>query len=102
MRVSLAVAGAILTAPVTYAQDLDRVLLRNGNPIVGEIEELRRGTLDFDTEEMDVVGIDWDDIALLTSTRIFEVTDLDGFRYLGRLAPRTRKELAVTIGWSWG
>ena len=73
-RVSFAVAVAAVTAPGTYAQDLDRVLLRNGNPIVGEVEELRRGTLDFDTEEMGVVGIDWNDIALLTSSRPFEVT----------------------------
>ena len=98
-RLSLAVALAAVTAPGTYAQDLDRVLLRNGNPIVGEVEELRRGTLDFDTEEMGVVGIDWNDIARLTSSRIFEVTDVDGSQYLGRLGPTAQEgTLVVALG----
>ena len=98
-RVSFAVAVAAITASGTYAQDLDRVLLRNGNPIVGEVEELRRGTLDFDTDEMGVVGIDWNDIARLTSSRIFEVTDVDGFQYLGRLGPTTQEgTLVVALG----
>ena len=98
-RVSFAVTMAAVTAPGIYAQDLDRVLLRNGNPIVGEIEELRRGTLRFDTEEMNIVGIDWNDIALLTSSRIFEVTDLDGFQYSGRLGPTDQQgTLVVALG----
>ncbi len=97
MCASLAVAVAALTAPGVYAQDLDRVLLRSGNPVVGEIEALRRGTLDFDTDEMGVVGIDWEDIAFLTSARIFEVTDVDGLRYFGRLGPTDQQETLVVI-----
>ena len=54
--VRVSVAGAI-TASAAFGQDLDRVVLRSGNPVVGEVEELRRGTLDFDTDEMGVVGI---------------------------------------------
>ena len=96
--VSWAIAVAILAAPGAYAQDLDRVLLRNGNPVVGEIEELRRGTLNFDTDEMGVVGIDWDDIALLTSSRTFEVTDRDGAAYLGRLGPTDQEGTLVVLG----
>ena len=96
-RVSFAVAVAAVTAPGTYAQNLDRVILRSGNLVVGEIEELRRGTLDFDTDEMGVVGIDWDDIALLTSSRIFEVTDADGFQYFGRLGPTDQQGTLVVV-----
>ncbi len=95
--VSLAIAVVAVAATGIYAQDLDRVLLRNGNSIVGEVEELRRGTLNFDTEEMDVVGIDWDDIALLTSSRIFDVTDLDGFQYSGRLGPTDQEGTLVIV-----
>ncbi len=98
-RLSLAVVLAAVTAPGTYAQDLDRVLLRNGNPVVGEIEELRRGTLDFDTDEMGVVGIDWEDMVLLTSSRVFEVTDVAGFQYFGRLgATDQERRLVVVLG----
>ena len=83
--VVVAVVGVTVTALGASAQVADTVLLRSGNPVVGEVEELRRGTLDLDTEEMGVVGIDWEDIAFLTSSRIFEVTDIDGFQYLGSL-----------------
>ena len=65
-------------ADTVHAQDLDRVILRNRNPVVGEIEELRRGTLRVDTDEMGVVGIDWNDIVFLTSSEIFDVIDVDG------------------------
>jgi len=95
--VSLAIAVVAVAATGIYAQDLDRVLLRNGNSIVGEVEELRRGTLNFDTEEMDVVGIDWDDIALLTSSRIFEVTDAAGFQYFGTLGPTDQEGTLVVV-----
>ena len=96
-HLSLAAALAAVTAPGAYAQDLDRVLLRNGNPVVGEIEELRRGTLDFDTDEMGVVGIDWEDMVLLTSSRVFEVTDVDGFRYFGRLEATDQEGTLVVV-----
>jgi hypothetical protein len=94
---SLAVAVAALTAPGTYAQDLDRVILKSGNPVVGEIEELRRGDLSVDTDEMGVVDIDWDDIALVTSSRIFEVTDVNGFLYFGRLGPTDQEGTVVVV-----
>ena len=62
-RLSFALAVATVTiavtAPGAHAQELDRVVLQNGNPVVGEILELRRGDLSVDTDEMSVVDIDW-------------------------------------------
>ena len=52
---------------------------------MGEIKSLRRGNLSFDTEEMDVVKIDWGDIAFLTSPDLFEVTLVSGAEFLGSL-----------------
>ena len=97
-RASLKVASALaITASAAYGQDLDRVILTSGNPVVGEIEELRRGRLDVDTEEMDVVRIDWDDIALVTSGRIWEVTDVEGFQYFGRLGQTDQEGTLVVV-----
>ncbi len=97
--VAMVAATIAVTAPSTYAQNLDRVVLRNGNPVVGEVLELRRGDLSVDTEEMRVVDIDWDDIASVTTVRIFEVTDVDGFRYFGRLeATDQQGTLVVVLG----
>ena len=61
-----------LTTPLA-AQTRDTVILRSGHPVIGEIKSLRRGNLEFDTDEMDLVNIDWDDVALLISHSFFEV-----------------------------
>lgn len=76
---------AFLTATTAAAQELDRVVLRNGNIIDGEVLSLRRGDLEVDTDAMDVVLIDWDDIASVTSGVRFEVTDVTGGQYYGAL-----------------
>jgi len=64
----------------------DTVVLRSGNIVVGEIKTLRRGSLEFDTDEMDVVKIDWDDIASVTSPHEHKVTLVSGDQIVGRLA----------------
>jgi hypothetical protein len=85
-----------LLAPThAAAQDSDLVILRSGNPVVGEVQSLRRGTLSFDTPEMDVVGIDWEDIAFVTSPLFFEVETSGGERYFGSLASADTAVLIV-------
>jgi hypothetical protein len=77
------------------AQDSDLVTLRSGNPVVGEVQSLRRGKLNFDTPEMDVVPIDWDDIASVTSPLFFEVETADGGQYFGSLGAAGVAQLVV-------
>ncbi|UCD23760.1 MAG: DUF481 domain-containing protein [Gemmatimonadota bacterium] len=81
------VAFGVLTlvmASIANAQQ-DTVILRSGNPVLGEVEYLRRGSLALDTEEMDVVQIDWEEIALLTSRSFHEVILVSGEKYFGSL-----------------
>lgn len=68
------------------AQTADTVVLRSGHPVIGEVKSFRRGSLSFDTEEMDVVKIDWDDIASVTSSQFFEVQLSSGAEFFGSLA----------------
>ena len=44
---------------------------------------------------MDVVSIDWDDIALLTSSQFFEVELVSGVEYFGSLASADTAQLVV-------
>jgi hypothetical protein len=83
-----------LVSPVS-AQQQDTVILRSGHPVIGEVENLRRGSLSFDTEEMDVVAIDWDDIAFVRSASYFEVTLSSGAQYFGNLAGADTATLVV-------
>jgi hypothetical protein len=87
---------SILAAAGLVAQEPDRVTFLSGVTLEGEIKQLQRGTLDFDTEEMDVVGVDWDDVSSLTSPARFEVTDVDGEVFYGSLlAPDQPRTLVV-------
>ncbi len=94
---ALLLAITAFAVPVS-AQDSDLVILRSGNPVVGEVKSLRRGKLNFDTPEMDVVPVDWDDIASVTSPAFFEVDTSDGRQFFGSLAPGAAPGLLVVVG----
>jgi len=91
----LAILVTLSVHPSVAAQTADTVVLRSGNPVIGEIKSFRRGSLSFDTEEMDVVKIDWDDIAFLTSARFFEVELSSGAKFSGSLAPADTAVLII-------
>jgi len=92
--VALIVASPMRPARAT-AQVTDTVILRSGHPVIGEVKSLSRGSLRFDTREMDVVSIDWDDVALLTSGHFFEIRTRDGRRIFGSIQPVDTAVLVV-------
>lgn len=80
------------------AQEADSVVLRNGDVLHGEVKELSRGKLAFDTDAMDIVSIDWDDILFVTSVEFFEVTDVSGQVYYGQVvASDQERVLSVAL-----
>jgi hypothetical protein len=90
----LSLLVCLLPRPIE-AQTADTVILKSGHPVIGEIKDLRRGNLSFDTEEMDVVSIDWDDIASVISPRVLEVYLATGDKFAGRLSAAAPAELVV-------
>jgi hypothetical protein len=90
----LSAALLLLAAPLS-AQVQDTVILRSGNPVIGEVQSLHRGALSFDTDEMDVVKIDWEDIAFVWSASFFEVRLSSGARLFGSLAGAETAMLVV-------
>lgn len=83
-------AGCLLAAlvPVTNlcAQTQDTVILRSGYSVIGEVKSLKRGNLEFDTEEMDLVKIDWADVAFVISNSFYKIELTSGAEYFGSLA----------------
>jgi len=63
----------------------DRVTLRNGNVIDGEVKNLRAGLLRFKTDSMDTVYIEWLDVVRLVSEQSLQVETEEGDLYLGSL-----------------
>jgi hypothetical protein len=81
----MAAAFAVfLLAPGLSAQD--QLTFTTGVTLQGEVKGLNRGTLDFDTEEMDVVPADWELVDAVSSPAQFEVTTVHGDLYFGSLS----------------
>jgi len=63
----------------------DIVVLVNGNAVTGEIQFLEFGNLNYETDSMGTVDIDWEDIVSVTSNQYVEVEIVSGKRFYGSL-----------------
>ena len=80
------------------AQKTDTVVLRNGDRITGEIKQLSRGRLEYSTDDIGRIYIEWKTIARVTSPSYFEVELSSGKKYYGLLAaPPADGQLIVRI-----
>jgi len=79
--------SALLAAPAALAAKTDIVTLANGDRLTGEVVRLQRGLLEFKTDTMGTVQIEWDKIAHVESRLLFEVERASGERHFGRLVP---------------
>jgi putative salt-induced outer membrane protein YdiY len=93
-----ATLALVLFASPARAAKTDVVVLRNGDRLTGEVEQLERGRLSFKTDDMGTVEIEWDKVASVSATAPFDVDDLHGNRYLGSLAPAPAPG-QVVIAW---
>jgi hypothetical protein len=93
----VAAALALLFPTVAGAQGkTDVVTLANGDRITGEIARLERGRLEFKTDDIGDLYLEWDKlVSLVSPLRLVEVELADGRRFLGTLAPSTPRELLI-------
>jgi len=80
-------ALACLPAAAAAAPKTDVVVLRNGDRLTGEVEQLERGRLRLKTDDLGTVEIEWDKVQSVAASAPFDVDDLRGNRYLGSLSP---------------
>lgn len=76
----------------------DIVVMTNGDRITGEVKSLSRGLLQYSTNAMGTVQIQWDSIASVTSVNDFEVELDSGERIFGSLGPGDAGQLLVFRG----
>ncbi len=69
------------------AAKTDVVVLKNGDRFTGEVQQLERGRLQLDTDDVGTVEIEWDKVESVTAAAPFDVDDLQGNRYMGSLVP---------------
>jgi hypothetical protein len=73
----------------------DVVTLANGDRITGEVVRLDRGRLEFKTDDIGTLYLEWDNLVSLVTARLVEVTTSDGLTFLGSLGQTTARSIAV-------
>jgi hypothetical protein len=87
---------ATLGSAVARAQPrTDVVILKNGDRITGEVRGLKRGQLEFKTDDAGTIDFEWDNVSRVESVRLFEVETVDGSRFLGNLGRADAGSIAV-------
>jgi hypothetical protein len=92
---ALLVLVAILLSASVYAAKTDVVLLKNGDRVTGEVKGLDRGKLEFSTDHMGTVYIEWADIEEIISTTGQAVELTNGQRFYGALAKPESGEMMM-------
>jgi hypothetical protein len=85
----------VFFSQAAWAEKTDIVYLKNGDRITGEIKSLIRGKLEFSTDHMGTVSIEWADILKITSKKGHAVELTNGQRYYGELAKSDKEDTLV-------
>lgn len=86
-------------SPSVNAQKTDIVYLKNGDRVTGEVKSLHRGKLEFSTDHMGTIFIEWVDILNIVSKTGQSVELVNGQRYYGVLSkPESDSMLALDTG----
>ena len=67
-----------VTCLVTHAQKTDKVFLKNGDVVTGEIKSMKLAKLNFDMNGPGIISIKWEEIVRLTSDKMFQVSMQSG------------------------
>jgi len=94
MRVAL-ILVLLLFSSVTNAAKTDVVYLKNGDRVTGEIKTLFRGRLEFKTDHMGTLLIDWEDIREIISDTGQSVELTNGQRFYGPLQKPENSETVM-------
>lgn len=84
-----------LASQAVRAEKTDVVYLQNGDRITGEVKSLFRGKLEFSTDHMDTVFIEWEDIREIVSTTGHAIELTNGQRFYGPLTKPEDAEMLV-------
>jgi hypothetical protein len=96
LRTAVVLAVLLLSSARAWSQGrTDVIQLANGDRITGEVSELVRGRLEFKTDDVGTIYIEWDKVVRVQAARGFEVTTSDGRRFLGSLSSSGDRSLVV-------
>jgi hypothetical protein len=83
--------------PLTAADKVDVVNLRNGDRVTCEIKALDRSVLTISTDPLGKVSVHWGEISDLRSPRQFDVQVASGDHYLGSILASTPGQMVLAL-----
>ncbi len=87
--------GLALAEDTNSSSYSDRIFLKNGDIVTGDLKELDRGKLRFKTRTMDTVFINWVDIESIESRKYLRVEKVDGSFNYGTIRGSDRENALV-------
>ena len=89
----------LMTSLTAWAAKTDLVYMKNGDRLTGEVKNLDRGLLQFKTDHMGTVLIEWEDILEIVSDTGQAIELTNGQRFYGPLTkPDNEKMVAIKTG----
>jgi len=82
-------------SPKEMPTEFDWVQLPSGEWLAGEVIAMYEGTLEFDSEEMGLTKIDWDDVLQLRTVQVLEVRPDGGASATGKVLVKDGKVTVV-------
>ncbi len=92
-KIQLALVALLLPAlclEVQAQRRTDVINMYNGDRVTGEIVTLQAGILEFKTDSMGTLKVEWQDIAAVSSRYLYEVRLSNGERHLGNIVEASR------------
>jgi hypothetical protein len=86
----------LFSAPA-WAEKTDVVVLSNGDKVTGEVKTLLRGKLEFSTDSMGTVYIEWKDIDTVISDTGQSLELANGQRFFGPLAKSDNSDMVAVV-----
>lgn len=69
-------------------KDFDWIMLVSGEWLKGELISLYSDVVEFDSDELDELSLDWEDVLVVKTHRPYEVLFVDRSKYVGKLLVR--------------
>ena len=96
IAVPAALATLLAVAPLDAQPRTDVITLSNGDRLTGDVERLDRGRVEFKTDDIGTIYLEWDKVSSMVSSSQFEIITTDGSRFLGTLGAQLTRQLLVT------
>jgi hypothetical protein len=100
IRFGIGITGLLFLTALAplFAQKTDIVVLTNGDRITGEIKKLERGRLEYSTDDIGRLYIDWTKVAKISSKQRFDVELNEGSRHFGSLEEAPDPGWVIVLG----